>query len=277
MGTVAQALREAGAALAGDDARREAELLLCQALGCTRGWLFAYADDPLPTVAAQRFRALVERRQRGEPVAQIVGSRWFWSLELAVTADTLIPRPETETLVELALARLPEHDDARVLDLGTGTGAIALAIASDRPGVRVTAVDASTGALAVAVMNASRLGLPRVRFLLSDWFAGLAGERFEMIVSNPPYIADDDPHLAIGDLRFEPRSALASGSDGLDAIRKIVAQAPAHLEPGGWLIVEHGWTQGEAVRALFKQAGFESVKSDFDLEDRERVTLGRRA
>lgn len=275
MTSIAQALRDAAGRLPGDDARAEAELLLADALGRTRAWLFAHAQDALEPDAAARFLALLQRRQQGEPVAQILGRRGFWSLDLIVTADTLVPRPETELLVELALARIPLQEAMRVLDLGTGTGAIALALASERPRAQVTAVEASAGACEVARRNAAQHGLDRVRLLRSDWYSALAGEKFALILSNPPYLADDDPHLAQGDLRFEPRSALASG-DGLADIRRIVREAPPHLVAGGWLLVEHGWEQGEQVRRLFADAGFSSVETVRDLEQRERVTLGQR-
>jgi release factor glutamine methyltransferase len=272
--TVADALRAATARLPGDEARHEAERLLGHALGRPRSWLFVHATDPVDGEALARLDALVARRAAGEPVAYLVGRRGFWTLDLVVTADTLVPRPETETLVEEALARLPAGP-VRVLDLGTGTGAIALAIGSERPDADVTAVDASAGALAVAARNAHACGV-RVRLLAGDWFAPVAGQRFAMIVSNPPYLATDDPHRLAGDLRFEPLAALVSGADGLDAIRAIAAAAPTHLEPGGWLLVEHGWTQGEAVRAIFGEAGLVEVGTARDLEGRERATRGRR-
>ena len=265
-------LREAGSRV--DPA--DAALLLAHALGRSHAWLYTHGDDDMDAAAAQRFAALLDRRAAGEPVAYLLGTRGFWRFELAVTADTLIPRPETELLVELALQRLPEHSPARAADLGTGSGAIALAIAGERPEVRVVATDASEPALAVARGNAAELGIGNVEFRHGDWLAPLAGEPFDLIASNPPYIADGDAHLARGDLRFEPRGALASGTDGLDAIRRIAADAPAHLGDGGWLLVEHGWEQGAAVRALFESAGFVDVATERDLEQRDRVTLGRR-
>jgi release factor glutamine methyltransferase len=272
--TLAHAIRDAAARLPGDDARLEAELLLAHALQRPRSWFYAHAGDVLEPDDARAFEALLRRRDHGEPVAQIVGHRGFWSLDLAVTADTLIPRPETELLVELALEHLPAEQMGQVLDLGTGTGAVALAIASERPLVDMTAVDLSNAALDVARANAADAGLP-LRLLQGSWFAPVAGEVFRMVVSNPPYVADNDPHLLQGDLRFEPRSALASGPDGLDAIRRIVADAPAHLLPGGWLLIEHGYDQGSAVRGLFTAAGFHRVATARDLEGRERVTMGR--
>lgn len=253
----------------------DAEILLAHAVGKPRSWLFAHGDDAVPAATAAAFEALVQRRATGEPVAYLTGQRGFWRFDLAVTPATLIPRPETELLVELALARLPSDRALRVADLGTGSGAIALAIASERPHVQVFATDASAEALAVAGANAQALRLANVGFRAGDWWAPLAGERFDLVASNPPYIALGDPHLEEGDLRFEPAPALSSGTDGLDAIRAIVAGAPAHLEAGGWLMLEHGWDQGPAVRALLAQAGFAEVATHRDLEDRDRVTLGR--
>lgn len=197
----------------------------------------------MPAPARARFEALLARRQAGEPVAYLLGRQGFWSLELEVSPATLIPRPETELLVELALARLPAGQSLRVADLGTGSGAIALALARERPQAHVVATDASAEALTVARRNAARLGLGRVEFRDGDWLVPLAQERFDLIASNPPYIEQDDPHLAQGDLRFEPPAALASGADGLDAIRVIVRDAGRHLHPGGWLLLEHGWNQ----------------------------------
>jgi release factor glutamine methyltransferase len=217
---------------------------------------------------------LMQRRLAGEPVAYLLGHRGFWTLDLAVSPATLIPRPETELLVELALARLPVDTALAVADLGTGSGAIALALASERPQVDVTATDLSAAALDMARGNAARNGLARVRFVQGAWFAPLQGMRFDLIASNPPYIASNDPHLQQGDLRHEPATALASGIDGLDDIRLIVADAGAHLLPGGWLLIEHGWDQGAEIRALFEHAGFEQVHTERDLEQRDRVTRG---
>ncbi|KRG45115.1 protein-(glutamine-N5) methyltransferase, release factor-specific [Stenotrophomonas panacihumi] len=255
--------------------RADAEALLLHALGRDRAWLFANGRDPVEPAVAQAFLALVARRASGEPVAYLKGSRGFWTLDLAVTPATLIPRPETELLVELALERVDDTPGRRIADLGTGSGAIALALASERPRALVFATDASPAALEVARGNAQANDLGRVEFREGSWWAPLAGERFDLVASNPPYIADDDPHLSQGDLRFEPATALASGADGLEDIRLIVAGAPAHLRPGGWLLFEHGWDQGAAVAALLGERGFVDVATVQDLEARDRVTLGR--
>ncbi|MFN3841829.1 MAG: peptide chain release factor N(5)-glutamine methyltransferase [Rehaibacterium terrae] len=276
MPTVRAALAAAVARIGGVSARLDAELLLGHALGRDRAWLFAHADDALDDDAVARFEALVARRARGEPVAHLVGRRGFWTFELDVDAATLIPRPETELLVELALARLPHDRPLRLADLGTGTGAIALALAVERPQASVVAVEASAAAAQVARRNIARLGAGRVELREGRWFGPLQGERFDLIASNPPYIAAADPHLGEGDLRFEPRSALVAGVDGLDDIRAIARAAPAHLVPGGWLLVEHGHDQGEAVRGIFRAAGLVDVATARDLEGRERVALGRR-
>jgi release factor glutamine methyltransferase len=279
--SVAALLARAAAQL-GPEARLEAELLLVHALDRPRAWLYAHADDDVQDAARMRFDDLVARRVRGEPVAQLIGRQGFWSLELRITPDVLIPRADTELLVERALAVLPLDAPVRVVDLGTGSGAIALAIASERPLAEVVAVDSSVAALEVALSNARSLGLSeRVQCVLGDWFAPLDGRRldergFDAIVGNPPYLAEDDPHLEQGDLRHEPRAALVSGSDGLDAIRVIVQAAPPRLLPGGWLLLEHGWEQGAEVRALFEAAGFVAVATHRDIEARERVTCGRR-
>jgi release factor glutamine methyltransferase len=254
--------------------RGEAELLLLYALDKPRSWLIAHDTDPLDATALRMYRAMLERRAVGEPVAYIVGRRGFWSFDLEVSQATLIPRPETELLVELALERVPVDKSASVVDLGTGSGAIALALAHERKRAHVVATDRSVDALAVAERNAQRLGV-RVECVQGDWLEPLTGRRFDLIVSNPPYIEADDVHLGQGDLRFEPPRALSSGADGLDAIRQIVQDARAHLEHGGWLLMEHGWNQGDAVRQLLQAAGFTEVATFRDLEDRDRVSGGR--
>jgi release factor glutamine methyltransferase len=272
---VAQLLREAATRLPGEEARHEAELLLLHALGVDRAWLFSHADDAVDEQARQRFELLVTRRAEGHPLAYLTGRRGFWTLDLQVNTATLIPRPETELLVEQALARLPADDMVRVADMGTGSGAIALSIASERPLATVMATDVLGPTLAVAVKNAQAHGLENVWFRRGHWYTALGADRFDMIVSNPPYIAAGDPHLQQGDLRFEPPPALASGADGLDAIREIIGGAHEHLVPGGWLLMEHGWDQGPAIRALLEQAGFIEAQTVQDLEQRDRVTLGR--
>jgi len=275
MSRVGALLDEAVAALGGGGgARGEAEILLAHALGRSRTWLYAWPEFEPDARAVAAFRDLVAARREGQPIAYLTGRRGFWSLDLAVTPAVLIPRAETERLVELALERIAVGSRARVADLGTGSGAVALAIARERPDAEVLATDASTDALAVARSNAGRLGLRNVHFAEGDWCAALGGRRFDVIVSNPPYIEADDPHLLQGDLRHEPPSALASGSDGLDAIRAIVAAAPAHVQAGGWLLLEHGWNQGGAVRGLLASAGFGAVATAQDLEGRDRVGYG---
>ena len=245
------------------------------ALGRTRAALFAWPEHEPDATRRAAFEALVDARVRGAPIAYLLGRRAFWTFELAVTPAVLIPRPETELLVERALERVAADSPCAIADLGTGSGAIAIALALERPQARVVATDASEAALGVARTNAAELGLRNVAFAHGDWFAALGDARFDLVVSNPPYIAAGDPHLARGDLRFEPASALASGDDGLDAIRTIADTAPSHLQDGGWLLLEHGWDQGERVRGLLVQAGFDAVTSVRDLAGHERVTLGR--
>jgi len=257
------------------EARREAELLLQHALRVDRAWLFAHADDDVDPALAGQFRGYVSRRVAGEPVAYIMGRREFFSLDLVVTPDVLIPRPETELLVELALEKIPPDAAVHVADLGTGSGAIALAIAHERPNARVLATDASAAALAVARGNAQRSGLNNVELAQGEWCAPLGERRFDLIASNPPYIAVGDAHLDEGDLRFEPALALSSGADGLDAIRTIARDARQHLEPGGWLIVEHGYDQGAAVREIFVMNGYVDAATAHDLEGRDRVSSAR--
>ena len=254
--------------------RLDAELLLLHWLQKPRSWLFAHVDDGIDADVQKAYAALLERRMQGEPMAYITGHRGFWSMDLEVSPATLIPRPETELLVEQALLRLPPDIACSVADLGTGSGAIALAIADERPRAQVVATDSSVAALAVARRNAQRHGILNVTFLHGDWLAPLVGQGFELIVSNPPYIQADDPHLAQGDLRFEPANALASGQDGLDDIRRIVRDARPHLHAGGWLLFEHGWNQGDAVRALLANAGYADVFTAQDLEQRDRVSGG---
>ncbi|MEO7062539.1 MAG: peptide chain release factor N(5)-glutamine methyltransferase [Dokdonella sp.] len=261
--------------IGGENARSEATLLLAHVLDRSHAWLFAWPEfEPDPTQCAH-FLKLVDARARGEPIAYLTGHREFWSLDLAVTPDVLIPRPESELLVELALARMGTDREYSVADLGTGSGAIALALARERPRACIVATDASIAALAVARANAERLGIINVTFSRGDWCAALGAARFDLIVSNPPYIELGDHHLVEGDLRHEPASALASGRDGLDAIRQISAQARAHLVGDGWLLLEHGWNQASQVRAVLENAGFEAAHSVRDAAGHERVTLAR--
>jgi release factor glutamine methyltransferase len=260
----------------GDDARAEAELLLAHALGRSRAWLYAWPEFKPDAGPAATFACLVDARERGEPIAYLTGRREFWSLDLDVTPAVLIPRPETELLVELALARMPHDVACAVADLGTGSGAIALSLARERPLARVLATDASAAALAVAQANAQRLGISNVVFAQGDWCGALADARFDLIVSNPPYIEIGDPHLREGDLRHEPSSALASGADGLDAIRQIANQAPRHLAARGWLLLEHGWNQAASVRAILVAEGlFGPATSARDVAGHERVTYAQ--
>ncbi|WP_183324745.1 peptide chain release factor N(5)-glutamine methyltransferase [Halomonas cerina] len=256
--------------------RLDAEVLLCHALGVDRTWLYTWGDREAEPEAEARFEALVAARAEGRPVAHLTGEREFWGLSLATHPSTLIPRPDTETLVEAALARA-QAPEGRLLDLGTGTGAIALAFASERPGWTALGVDIRSEAVALARENAARLGIANVAFRHSDWFAALPGERFALIVANPPYLAADDPHLERGDVRFEPRRALVAADDGLADLRHLVQAARHHLARGGWLLLEHGAEQGAMVGEALAQAGFTEVSCHRDLAGHPRVSLGRQA
>lgn len=260
---------------ASDSPAADADCLLCAVLACTRTWLRTWPERSLTDEQLERLQSLAERREAGEPIAHLLGEREFWSLPLQVSAATLIPRPDTEVLVEQALACVPvDASGVRVLDLGTGTGAIALALKSERPGVDVWAVDRIAAACELARDNATRLALT-IEVRCGSWFEPVQEERFTLIASNPPYIDEQDPHLEQGDVRFEPRSALVAAGAGLADLQHIVAQAPEHLLPGGWLLLEHGWQQGAAVRALLQQRGFHAVATVRDYGDQERVTLGQ--
>jgi release factor glutamine methyltransferase len=293
--------------ISSQETKFEAQLLLQQALNVNRAWLIAHANDALQPNTHATFEALLKRRLGGEPMAYILGSREFYGLSLLVTPDTLIPRPDTETLVEAALARIPlsestqnlsfrrksessgveqhynktldsdfrRNDELAILDLGTGTGAIALAIAKNCPQANVIAVDASAAALEIAKKNAHHLSIDNVEFTLSNWFENLSNQRFDIIVSNPPYIADHDVHLTQGDLRFEPLSALASGTDGLDDIRQIIGDCLIYLKPQGWLMLEHGYNQAEQVADLMADAGLTNIETIKDLGNNDRVTIGK--
>lgn len=252
----------------------EAELLLCHCLGVTRSYLLTWPEKRLSNAESSAFFEFVQRRVTGEPIAYILGKREFWGLELAVSPATLIPRADTETLVERALEKIQQIQQPHILDMGTGSGAIALALAHERPDAQVTAVDYSTDALDIARQNAESHQL-KVRMLQSDWFSALAEQRFDCIVSNPPYIERHDPHLTQGDLRFEPASALSAGQDGLADLRQIIEHAPKFLNNQAWLLVEHGYNQADAVQTLFKQAGFCAVQTHQDLSGNPRVTLGK--
>ncbi|MBV1808314.1 peptide chain release factor N(5)-glutamine methyltransferase [Pseudomonas viridiflava] len=255
-------------------ARLDAELLLAAALGKPRSFLHTWPERIVSTEAALAFAGYLQRRRTGEPVAYILGQQGFWKLDLEVAPHTLIPRPETEMLVEAALELVPAFAPAQVLDLGTGTGAIGLALANDRQQWKITAVDRVLEAVELAERNRQRLQLDNAEVLNSHWFSALEGRQFDLIISNPPYIAETDPHLSMGDVRFEPGSALTSGPDGLDDLRTIISEAPAHLSPGGWLLLEHGYDQGPAVRELLIRHGFERIQTRRDLGEHERITFG---
>jgi release factor glutamine methyltransferase len=265
---------EAALNLDSSSARIEVQCLLQEVLEVNRAHLLTHPEQSLTADQHVRYMALLDRRMGGEPIAYLVGEREFYGLTFKVSPATLIPRPETELLVELALQRIPQQGPCRVLDMGTGSGAIALIIAHARPNAQVVAVDFSRAALEVAQINMQRLNLGNARMLRSNWFGALQNERFDMIVSNPPYIAADDAHLAQGDVRFEPRTALASGADGLDDIRRITASARDHLNVNGWLLFEHGYNQAAQVNALLQQTGFAGVFSARDLAGIERVSGG---
>jgi release factor glutamine methyltransferase len=252
----------------------EARLLLGEVLGRSSAWLEAHREEACPAECLDRFRALVDRRAAGEPVAYLIGTREFYGRDFAVTPDVLIPRPETELLVDLAISKVGAGGTASILDMGTGSGCIAVTLALELPAARVTAVDISPAALAVAHGNAVRLGV-RVEFVASDWFAALPPSRFDLVVANPPYVAAGDPHLSSGDLRFEPIGALTDHADGLAAIRHLVAEAPRHLVPGGWLFFEHGYDQGPAVLGLLEAAGFVDIGQHCDLAGIVRTSGGR--
>ncbi len=256
-----------------DSPRLDAELLMSHVTGLGRAQLLVRLQDRLTADEAQRFSALAARRARGEPVAYLLSEQGFWTLTLRVTPDVLVPRADTEVLVEWALELLRDVASPRIADLGTGSGALGLALASERRDAEVLATDASQAALAVAADNAQTLNLSRVRFIRGHWCEALPTDAYDLIVSNPPYIAHDDRHLA--DLRFEPLSALTDGADGLNALREIIATAGAHLRAGGWLLVEHGYDQAAAVRVLFEQAGFADVGTRRDYGEQERATAGR--
>lgn len=257
-----------------DSPRLDVELLLAWTLGKDRTWLYTWPETELTAEQLAGFEQAFSRRLNGEPLAHIIGQREFWSLPLQVNRSTLIPRPDTERLVELALTLSEGKPEGTALDLGTGTGAIALAFASERPDWRMVAVDASPEAVELAERNRTQLGFDHVTCIQSDWFERVS-EPFDLILSNPPYIADNDPHLNQGDVRFEPRSALVAENEGLGDIHRIVQAAPEYLTAEGWLLLEHGWTQGKAVRAILAARGFQNIRTEQDLGGNDRVTLGQ--
>lgn len=273
MATLQALLREA-AGLSTEDPRRDAEVLLCHCLQRPRSWLYTWPDREVDDAVAAAYRRLLQKRREGVPVAYLTERREFWSLPLRVTRATLIPRPDTETLVQWAL-ELALPANARVLDLGTGTGAIALALVRERPGWALVGVDADSAALAVAESNVAALAPGRVALLQSDWFAALPAQQFDLVVANPPYVAAGDRHLGEGDVRFEPRQALVSGELGLDDLSRIVSAAPAHLTSAGFLLLEHGRDQAAAVRGLLSAQGFRNVATRNDLGGNERVSAGQ--
>lgn len=257
-----------------DSPRLDADMLLAAVLQRPRSYLFGHPDEVLSGDCANRFDTLVERRSTGEPVAYILGHKEFWSLTLDVCPEVLVPRPETETLVEQALTHIPVDEPWQIADLGTGSGAIALAIAAERPRCEIFATDVSTAALAVARGNARRLGLDNVSFQQGDWFAALDERRFGLIVSNPPYVSENDPHLQAPGMAFEPRAALIAPGNGLRCLRHLIENAPAHLASGGWLLLEHGADQADFVRRLMGECGFVNVDSATDLAGLARVSYG---
>jgi release factor glutamine methyltransferase len=268
-----QELLRSGSDLPTDSARRDTEILLCHCLGKPRAWLYTWPEKEVSRDCARDFGQLLAQRREGVPVAYLTGEREFWSLQLAVSDATLIPRPETETLVVWAL-ELALPNAASVLDLGTGSGAIALALARERPHWHVTALDVSEEALQVARGNAVRTRLTSVHFVQSDWYQAVRGQRFNALLGNPPYIDGDDPHLALGDVRFEPRSALVSSDSGLEDLGRLVTGAPDQLLDGGWLLLEHGFEQANAVCAMLHDAGFSQVSTRRDISGQQRITGG---
>lgn len=278
MNTIEQALAQARRqlnALPHASAKLEADILLGTAIDQSRSYLYTWPERSLTPQQQSCYQALLERRCQGEPIAYITGHREFWGLDLMVSPAVLIPRPETERLVEIALQYIPEHELANIADLGTGSGALALALASERPRCQVAATDNSAAALQVATRNRQNLALANVQFYHGRWFEPLTPQRFDVVVANPPYVAAGDPHLQQGDLRFEPTEALSAGADGLDDIREIIRTAPVHLKAGGWLVLEHGYNQGDAVTELFKQNGFSHVLCYPDYAERERASVGQ--
>ena len=280
MSTIKQALTEGQhslSALPDIAPKLESEILLAYVIHKPRSYLYTWPEKVLEAHQLTQFQSLVDRRCTGEPIAYITGQREFWGLPLKISPATLIPRPETERLVEIALQHIPEDEAWQIADLGTGSGALALAIASERPQCQVIATDISAEALRIAEQNRNDLQLSNVRFIQGRWFEPLNDIQFDLVVSNPPYVAENDPHLLEGDLRFEPQQALSSGPDGLEAIREILGSAKSYMKSGASLLLEHGYDQGNAVVSLFTQAGFEQVICHSDYAERERATVGQMA
>ena len=277
MPSIAQALKQASQKLTetSDSARLDAEVLLCQVLDCTATHLIAWPEKLLNDKQTQTFNQLIERRHTGIPVAYLIGSKEFWSLNFKVTPATLIPRPDTEILVEFVLNKFSDQKNLKLLDLGTGSGAIAIAIASERPNWEIVATDISTEALSIAAENARQHQITNIQFIESNWFEQLDRQYFDLIISNPPYIAEHDEHLSQGDVRFEPLSALASGETGLDDINRITAQSKKYLKPNGWLAFEHGYDQKQSVYDCFNHYQFQNITQLTDLSGLPRVTAGR--
>lgn len=275
MYTIKQVLTDAVAKLNNEEATIEARILLEKTLAVNSAWLISHAEDCVDLHTLSLFETLIQRRVNGEPIAYILGEREFFGLNLKVTPDTLIPRSDTETLVEAALAKIPDDQPRKVLDLGTGTGAIAIAIARHKPNADVMAVDLSAAALDIAMSNVHQLAISNVTCVQSDWFNALDAMRFDVIVSNPPYIEVKDQHLKQGDLRFEPISALVSGEDGLSDIRIILNNVLVYLKPQGWVMLEHGYLQGPSVQELMAEAGLVDIETIQDLAGNDRVTIAK--
>jgi release factor glutamine methyltransferase len=274
--SIRRLIEAATEALGTDTGRLDAEVLLASIMGKNRSHLHAWPEKILPQETCEKFQQLVKRRVCGEPVAYLTGQREFWSLALAVNTDTLIPRPETETLVTLALGKIPADRCLHIADLGTGSGAIALALATERPRCRIVATDVSAKALACAAGNASQLGIENIRFMQGNWCEPLPHEPFDVVLSNPPYIEAQDVHLEQGDVRFEPRSALAAGADGMDDLKQIVACAHPCLREGGWLMLEHGYNQATRVKNQLGTQGYREISSQRDDAGLDRVCMGRK-
>ena len=273
--SIRRLIEDAADTLGSDGGRLDAEVLLASILDKNRSHLHAWPEKVLSRETCQQFHELVNKRATGEPVAYLTGQREFWSLPLAVSPDTLIPRPETETLVTLALKKIPPGSCLQIADLGTGSGAVALAIAYEHPRCRIVATDLSKKALVYAAGNASNLGIENITFIQGNWCDPLAHETFDLILSNPPYVEEQDTHLEQGDVRFEPRSALAAGPDGMDDLKRIVASAQLCMREGGWLMLEHGYNQTERVKNLLSEHGYHEISSHRDETGQDRVCLGR--